>query len=198
MGLFLVGGCRALPDAAAVPPGGRGAGARGDEIEAGFRNGKALLESGDHTAAIKQFAYLRDHARNPDERDRAVVALSMALQDSGNRGAALGVLEPLPEYPRTGLEAMKCVLAGELHLHQQNFGRARVWLSRGLEVEANSRKPYRAAALFNLGKALVAENQLEDALVAFGEARDAFSANGDETKAEQCKLILADIRRALQ
>ncbi|MEM7010594.1 MAG: hypothetical protein AAF585_03830, partial [Verrucomicrobiota bacterium] len=54
--------------------------------EAEFRRGKALLNAGDHVGAMKQFAYLRDHAGSAEERDRAVIGLSMALQDSGKTG----------------------------------------------------------------------------------------------------------------
>lgn len=166
--------------------------------EAQFRMARALLENGNHTGAIKHFAFLRDHAESADERDRAIIGLSMALQDSGNRGAALGALEPLPEIPRTGLEARKCVLAGEIHLHQKNASLARTWLSRGLEFEPTSEKRYRASGFFNLGKALLAEDNLNDARMAFHEAQEIFLLNGDEANAKQCDLIAADISRGLQ
>jgi len=165
--------------------------------DAGFRRGRALLETGNYLGAVKQFAYLRDHAATSTERDRAIIGLSMAMQESGNNGAALGALEPLPLEPKTGLEAMKCVLAGEIHLHQKNFGHARIWLIRGLEVEAESKKTYRATALFNLGKALLAEDSLDDAYIAFEAAQGVFTFNGDEANAKQCKTIVADIRQAL-
>ncbi len=207
--LILGNSCQSKPDAKAKAPQSAPMGTAaesvtatehfvaGDSTEALFRVGRAQLENGNHTAAIKQFAYLRDNAQTSEDRDRAVIALSMALQDSGNRGAALGVLEPLPNLPRTGLEARKCILAGEIHLHQQNTALARTWLTRGLEVEPTSRKPYRASALFNLGKALLAENNLEDALTAFHEAREIFLLNGDEPSAKQCDTIAEDINRAL-
>ena len=172
--------------------------AHADPLEAEFRAGRALLKSGNHMAAIKHFAYLRDHATSTEYRDRAVIGLSMALQDSGNTGAALGVLEPLPDTAVTRTEAMMCILAGELYLHRQNFELARIWLGRGLEAEPDSQKSYRATAFFNLGKALLGEDNLEDAYLAFEGAQEIFSFNGDEMNANQCMIILDDIDRALQ
>ncbi|MCB1076653.1 MAG: tetratricopeptide repeat protein [Verrucomicrobiae bacterium] len=211
LSLALVVGCQTRPVAAPgpIPPKGTPIGREqprppqptiggSGSIEDQFRIGRALLENGNHTGAIKQFAYLRDHAATPEDRDRAVIALAMALQDSGNRGAALGTLEPLPLAPVTGLDARKCVLAGEIYLHQQKFDLARTWLSRGLETEPDSRSPYRATALFNLGKALLAEENLQDARVAFFEAQELFLLNRDEANARQCELVATDIRRALQ
>ncbi len=203
-GLFLClgppSGCRTTPDPAAAPAPAPAAYAPvgGDGLEAQFRMGKALLETGNYTGAIRCFAYLRDHAGTNGERDRAVIGLSMALQDSGKNAAALGVLEPLPELPQTALEARKCVLAGELYLHQQNYELAWMWLVRGIEVESNSKQPYRAVALFNLGKALLAEEDLLDAHIAFQSAREIFTFNGDEESSQQCATIVASIDQTLQ
>jgi len=164
----------------------------------GFRRGRALLGNGQHLAAIKQFAYLRDHATSSKSRDRAAIGLSMALHDSGNSSAALGVLEPLPDAPQTELEAKKCLFAGELYLHQKSPRLARNYLIRGLEFESSNQKSYRAAALFNLGKAMLAEDDLADARIAFAQAQDIFDHNGDEKNTRQCKAITADIDRVLQ
>lgn len=206
--LCLASGCETrphpVPPTAGAPTGRpdsrppTGAHSESPSPDAQFQIGRALLENGDHHGAIKQFAYLRDHADTPEARDRAIIALSMALQDSGNRGAALGVLEPLPLAPKNGLDARKCVLAGELYLHQQHYPLARVWLSRGLEVEPTSEKSYRASALFNLGKTLLAEDNLEDARIAFHQAQEIFLFNGDQANAQQCEVVAADISRALQ
>ncbi len=200
--LIFSSGCKTTPTPVAISPQSSatvGTGAAVDtSMTAEFQRGKAFLESGNHMAAIKQFAYLRDHAGTSDERDRAVIGLSMALQDSGKSGAALGTLEPLPELPTTGLEAMKCILAGELYLHQQNFELAQIWLLRGLEVEPESRKRLRASALFNLGKAFLADDNLDEAQTAFENAQEVFRINGDEVNAGECQVIISDIRRALQ
>ncbi len=186
-------GCRTLPGSGTT----LGVAADGGSLDREFETGKALLESGYNTEAIKHFAAIRDRAGHQEERDRAVIGLAMALQDSGNSGAALGALEPLPVLPKTELEARKCVLAGELHLHQKNYEPARTWLARGLEVEPESQAFYRAPALFNLGKAMLALDDLEGAREAFEMAAVVFSSNEDETNAQQCRDIAGDIDRSL-
>lgn len=196
LGLLLLTSCQTPPGRGVETP--PAVAASGSSLEAQFDAGKKLLEGGNHMEAIKVFAYLRDHAGSVADRDRAVIGLSMALQRSGNTGAALGVLEPLPEKPASGIDAMKCVRAGELYLQQQNFERARIWMARGLDFESEGQQPYRAAALFNLGKALLAEENLEDALTVFKLAQGEFDSKGDDINAEQCQIILADIDRALQ
>jgi tetratricopeptide (TPR) repeat protein len=194
--LLVSSGCQTAPRGTLTkpPPGPT---ATSEPLPNDLRTAKALLAAGNTTAAIAQFAYLRDHASSVEERDRAVIGLSMALQDAGNTGAALGVLQPLPDLPKTGLEAMKCVLAGELYLHQRKYQLAYTWLARGLDVEPEGQRPYRASALFNFGKTLLAQDNLEDALIAFEMAQDAFTSNGDVANAEQCQTIVADIRTSL-
>ncbi len=187
-------GCRTLPGSGGAT---RGVAADGGSLDRDFETGKALLESGYNVEAIKHFAAIRDRAGYQEERDRAVIGLAMALQDSGNNGAALGALEPLPVLPKTELEARKCVLAGEIHLHQKNYEPAQVWLARGLEVEPKSQAFYRAPALFNLGKAMLALDDLEGAREAFGMAAGVFGANDDDENARQCRDIVTDIDNAL-
>lgn len=199
--LILVVGCKTtdpidLDEPVKAPPSTIVASA--DSREAQFQLGRVLLENGKQLEAMRHFAYLRDHARSADERNRAVIGLAMALQDSGNNAAALGALEPLPELPQTELEAMKCFVAGELFLLQGNARLSRVWLTRGLSVSSGSQAPHRAVALFNLGKALLAEEHLLDAQIAFEESKAIYAFNGDERNVEQCREIVDHIRRVQQ
>ena len=195
LALLAASGCRTTPESAAAPA--TSASVDSGDLEAQFERGKDLLATGYNMEAVKQFAYLRDHAPSPEDRDRAAVGLSMALSDSGNTGAALGALQPLPVLPRPGVEARKCVLAGELYLQQKNFEQARLWLARGLEVEADSHRPYRAAGFFNLGKTLLGLDELTEASAAFAAAQESFLANGDHDSAGECERIIADIERSL-
>ncbi len=192
--LIAGGGCRTLPGSGGTPVG---VAADGGSLDREFETGKALLESGYNMEAIKHFAAIRDRAGYQEERDQAVIGLAMALQDSGNTAAALGALEPLPVLPKTQLEARKRVLAGELHLHNKNYEPARDWLARGLEVEPKSQAFYRAPALFNLGKSMLALDELEGAREAFSMAAGVFGANEDEENAQQCRDIVGDIEKSL-
>jgi len=199
MGLLLClltgSGCRTTTESATEPA--PAASVESGNVEAQLERGKNLLATGYHIEAMKQFAYLRDHAGSTEDRDRASVGLSMALNDSGNSGAALGALEPLPVLPTTAIEARKCILAGEIYLQQQKFEQAGLWLARGLAVEEEGQESYRATGFFNVGKAFLGLDELERARTAFAMAKEIFLANGDQDSAGECDLIIADIDHSL-
>ena len=143
-----------------------------------------LLEKKDNRRAMRAFLELKEHATDEKIRAEAVLGAAVALQRLGNISGAIGTLMPAPAEALSEIDARHQALLGELYLRSRAYGTAKYWLQEALEFNDLPDAPWVAAARFNLGKAQIALDDPEDAIIAFEAAAKTFAKLGNPTAAE--------------
>ena len=165
-------------------------------FEERLQHARILLDTGQHRAALRAFADVRDRCDDPALRQRAMLGVSAALRASNDTPAAIGALMPLPLAAATETDARHYAMAGELYLRQKAYETAATYLETALAYKTSDGK-WRATALFNLGKCALALGVPQKARDLFTEAQPVFETAGDTASARRCASILADLNTVL-
>lgn len=167
-------------------------------MEQRYAQGNHLFKLHYYMDAVKQYAYVRDNVNDIKLREKATLGLSRSLLKSKQYDSALGVLQPLPEFPYSEYDTLKYAIYGEIFLRKNKLDSAESFLEIALNVNKESKKKYKAVVAFNLGKCYLANNKTRAALEKFELAQDLFKENNDNKNSKYCKTIIEKIKEFMK
>jgi len=167
-------------------------------MEQMYERGNQFFKLRYYMNAVKQYAYVRDNVKDIKLQEKATLGLSRSLLKAKQYDSALGVLQPLPEFPYSEYEALKYAIAGEIFLRQSKLDSAESFMEIALDVDKKSKKTYRAVTAFNLGKCYLANNKTRLALEKFKFARELFKVYNDDKNVKYCESIIKKIQQFMK